>query len=754
MPNNIVEPTSYLWRQRFRDNHLPKNGTIVEVAPGYEPKIGNALALYGFTGTIFLIEPDWKAAEHIQNIYQAILPQAIVRGVLKPLENIQVGVDIHCGVDALVASHPFDDMVMAHIIGQTTFFSEEKNDGVNVSTSKENLYAAIEDKDYARGIRNTFAVWQDAIQKLKPACFIASQYPSHTLTLKGLLKRGESGFIVLRKLKNFYKSSLPKQRHDPSFGYKGNPKWWIVARKPYQDIIRDLNCEPAAIRRLDESIFVPQRARQLRPDEYDICFVDKKYFKNQGDGNILKHIQKFAIVLDHESPSSLNPIITYADQQKDKTDISLSGNHGSGRAIYYGARFNILGVGKTTLCKSIVPSHSTGKIELIGAMRRVVLSKWINYFTPKTGAHPLLLALKETARFKWNPNPIPLGLLVRIDDGSLDRPSHIEYAPRIPIDLEKTLGEYAKLDAEYFAYRIMLGAWSLGNYSLDGKMIDLETASFVKYRGPYYTACSKYPENRFGYEGIGFLKILKQLADIKKISCGNMEKRFYKKRSRRLGHCFLSLLGIRDAEAASFFSKHQNRVIMISCQFEKLAKKISPQKTNLNLYFNVSDNEDPSLLDMSNLFRHLAGLYGRCGVKDRAFNCLVRKSALTQVKTAVTNDLSATEDQTKASAFMRKYAVVTSVELKNFLRETKSFIHALFNLLSILDSEKCLDKKSTWGDRLQKVNQDLPPMFELNNGLRGWTEEYRLVKISAKNLGKKIEKLSKLPYFIKNHHKK
>src|SRR3989344_6809202 len=388
--------------------------------------------------------------------------------------------------------------------------------------------------------------------------------------------------------------------------------------------------KPHAIRRLGKSIFVPQQARRLRPEEYDVIYADSICFGNERRDTIQKQIRNFAIVLDTENPA--DRVFVYADRQKDKTGIALSGNEGSGRAVYYGQNFNILGVGKTTLCKSMVPSHSTGKLELVSAMRRIILSRWINRFSQRTPVHPLLIALKETVKVKWNPNPVPASLLVRIDDGSLDRPSHIEQSPEIPFDFVKTLAEYAKLDAECFAHRILQGTWSTGNYSLQGHVIDLEAVSFVKYRGPAYTSSSKYPHNRFGYEGFGLLKILQQLADVKNITDDKIKHRFYQERCKHLGRTFLSLLGIPSDPASSFFLSHQDLVLGVSQQFEALSKKISSHAAQLNLYMPVSDDQDPSLLDMSNLFRNLANLYGSPGAEAKAFGFLIRKEMISRIR--------------------------------------------------------------------------------------------------------------------------
>ena len=230
---NKIEPASFIWHKLFLENQIPANGTVIEVAPGYEPKIGNALVMLEFSGTVFLIEPDERAAHYIEELYQQILPRAAVNIVVKPLQYVEVGVDVPSGIDALLASHPFDDMVMASIVRQPSFFSEEREGGADSSASIKKLYDIIGRKDYERGIETALATWKHFIRRAKPVYFIASQYPSRMLTMKGLTKRQESGFIVLKQLKNFYKNFLREQNRDASLGYKGDPKCWIIARKPY-----------------------------------------------------------------------------------------------------------------------------------------------------------------------------------------------------------------------------------------------------------------------------------------------------------------------------------------------------------------------------------------------------------------------------------------------------------------------------------------------------------------------------------------
>ena len=231
---NAIEPTSYLWHRLFSENDLPPDGTVIEAAPGYEPKIGNALALYGFHGTLFIIEPDEKAAHQIESSYRHILPKAAVRTVNKSLQEVTIGTDVPYGANALVASHPFDDMVIALIVEKADFFSQEKESEAGMVPDIQKLYEGIHDKEYLKSIQATTATWKFFVQKSGPQYFIISQYPSHTLAVKGLVKRQNSGFAVLEHLKRFYKDSLVKRHYEDSFGFKGDPKWWIVAREPYK----------------------------------------------------------------------------------------------------------------------------------------------------------------------------------------------------------------------------------------------------------------------------------------------------------------------------------------------------------------------------------------------------------------------------------------------------------------------------------------------------------------------------------------
>ncbi|MDE1970710.1 MAG: hypothetical protein KGI50_04025 [Patescibacteria group bacterium] len=726
----LVPATSRIWHTIFLHIELPCNGVVVEIAPGYEPKIGRALSLLDFAGIVYVVEPDLRAAAHIEQAYKRLLPRAKIRLVCKLLQDVVVGVDLPTRVDALVANHPFDDMVMAYRADRN-FFSKEKHSKTRVAPNLKKWYDSLKDDDYALGIKKSLTVWKAAIRHLRPHYVVVSQYPSRALAIKKLYKREESGVVVLRKLQEFYRNYRVTACPPPSCNAKSHPRWWLVAKYSRVGFIEVQT--PAAMDRLGRSLFVPQRARLLLSDEYDIVYKDNTYFNTAWKKNsTLQNVRQFALVLHHDESSAANRVLVYADRQKDKTDISLSGNIGSGRAVYCGDDYNILGVGKTTLCRSTVPSHSTGEAELIGAMRRVILAHWINRFMPRVPVHPLLFALRHSVLRKWNANPIPLALLVRVDGGSLDRPSHVEQNPEIPIDFENMVREYAMLDAECFAYRFMLGAWSMGNYSLSGHLIDLESASFVRYRGPYYTSSSHHLCTRFGHEGTGLMKVLHRLTEIKHISDAGWKKRFVAYRKMHLARCMLSLLGVNDVEAA-LASSETERIIDLSHRFEILSKKIRASYVSLNLYSPLPGWSDPSLLDMSELFRNIAHLYSTRHAEEKAFDLLLRTTAFAHIESAPTS-------LPQGEEFL-KNEVVTVQNQGRFVRETRRFVRDLFWLLHAFDRLRFLNNKAHWAYGLAEKNQNFLTMHELNTRLIHFSEQYRVGNMDARALGREIERL-------------
>ncbi|MBI3633016.1 MAG: hypothetical protein HY226_01870 [Candidatus Vogelbacteria bacterium] len=228
-----MEVASQIWHGVFVDIGLPKDGVVVEIAPGYEPKIGNALAAIDFSGTIYLIEPDTVAAKELAAIYRSILPNAKVVTVLKVMQELKLREDIPEKIDVVVASHPFDDMVMGSIISLPNFFTLEKSGGLRLTPKIKKVYDSLTDEHYVNGVGETVKAWKDFLSKIKPSYFIASQYPSTTLTMKGLTRRQNSGYAVMNLLKSSYKNVLLNEPQNMALFPKADPRWWIVANMHY-----------------------------------------------------------------------------------------------------------------------------------------------------------------------------------------------------------------------------------------------------------------------------------------------------------------------------------------------------------------------------------------------------------------------------------------------------------------------------------------------------------------------------------------
>ena len=77
--------------------------------------------------------------------------------------------------------------------------------------------------------------------------------------------------------------------------------------------------------------------------------------------------------------------------------------------------------------------------------------------------------------------------------------------------LKHLLDRLALIEAEKYNKRILHGSWSVGNISIDGNLIDFDTAYFVKERNPQYSNTNKYKSNYFGFELLGSKMIGKLL---------------------------------------------------------------------------------------------------------------------------------------------------------------------------------------------------------------------------------------------------
>ena len=71
------------WKKFLKESKFNIKGTIIEIAPGKEKKIGIALSDLKFEGTIYVIEPDPLAMKEITKKYKNITTTVIENFLLK-----------------------------------------------------------------------------------------------------------------------------------------------------------------------------------------------------------------------------------------------------------------------------------------------------------------------------------------------------------------------------------------------------------------------------------------------------------------------------------------------------------------------------------------------------------------------------------------------------------------------------------------------------------------------------------------------
>lgn len=353
-----------------------------------------------------------------------------------------------------------------------------------------------------------------------------------------------------------------------------------------------LNRTPSCVTRLGEQLFLrlPLFEQTKKPQP---LYINEELFK---------HIFKFEIDLDWEKmadqiSSLFNFTLDktnstgkqvgwgYVDKQADPLNLSLAGNQGSGRAYYVGACFNIKGE-KTPLATSTDPNHSNGILSLSAGLWNTLIANSV-YEEVETGLSPIL------AIFNTSDGSSLQAKIIRVDqDGSLDRISHLFYKKHklSPSDFKTITAAFAKQEAEKFIHRILHGSWSSGNISPQGHLIDYDSICVVKGRHPQYSATLYFPDNYFGLEHLGQLKILNALTDdaeinFSHVAFSDIENDFNDQLEHNIARKLPYLMG---------FDHHQELFQLYETDFNELSKLFCELSRYVRfkdeLYYYVSKN--------------------------------------------------------------------------------------------------------------------------------------------------------------------
>ncbi|MBI5153483.1 MAG: hypothetical protein HZA36_03435 [Parcubacteria group bacterium] len=725
MDNTLTQTWNYMLNMAG----IAHDAVIIEVAPGYKSKIGKALATMDFSGEIFLVEPNPDAARVVHASYVELLPLARVNIVTKRLSDVIAGVDVPKYADALIANHPLDDMVLSKNISMEkakTFFS--LNSGQKRISKTRELWEGIPSTRLGKSVRLVTEEWVCALSELQPKTLVIAQYKSNTLQENHIYTPDIMGKRVLDGIATQVNATL----NEPCMSYFERHEYagrWLMKHFVRRDLLSDTQKMPDAMRRLNRRIFVKETARKMSQDEYNVIYTNNSLLKSLGYikdetqeeiNSLIGNAFAYVLVQNKEVGKANDQKMVYADFQADPTGIALSGNKGSGRACYMGSDFNIKGIGRTQFAmhpEDLI--HGSGKLDLVTALREAIVTDYLCKETDASSA-PIIavIALREKIPVPWKKKLVSAALLVRLDKGALDRPSHLAYAKlQRPLNLDRIVRRYARMDAEMFAKRIFHGAWSTGNISLDGHFLDIESVSMVSGRGPRCNITKKYLSNYFGYESLGAKQVIKQLSEM---LGGNFEeciRTYDEERGSELSKQFLQLLGILS-DNIDFIIKNISNVQGLALQFEFLARKISPRSIDFTTFGNSEKGNH--LLDFSELFRNLPEIIKNFTGETRLMEA--RKHFLRTSELEYCMKLSKRHPTNTVEEYIVNYNVVDEGTLQEFLHETNMFLENLFQCIDMLSKENLLLRNKRWEGAVAHNNKEIPSFYELTEEIECWLQ--------------------------------
>lgn len=363
-----------------------------------------------------------------------------------------------------------------------------------------------------------------------------------------------------------------------------------------QALLDDLAKPPDALGRLGEELFlrVPlyKSKKQVKPLYINEALWREKWGLPETTSweqmaSTLAETFSFTI---EEQRASGEPIgWAYVDRQYDPLDVSLCGNEGSGRAYYVGRCFNIKGE-KTPLATSQIRKFSDGYLEVERGIWESIVSNVLDHDF-KSGVSPVLaiLDLDEMCNVLWREESVRRVFIVRIDDnGSLDRITHHFFNKTTfsPEEMAKTARHFGLQSAEKFMHRILHGAWSPGNITMDGHLIDFDTICAVKGRQPHYSFTRWHAENYFGFEHEGLGLILDAMAgspemNAGKVSASRLKQTMTTQMYDECASIMPSLMGFEEPEKV--YKDHQASFRDLIFQMIPLAQKFYPKMDGLNV---------------------------------------------------------------------------------------------------------------------------------------------------------------------------
>lgn len=358
-------------------------------------------------------------------------------------------------------------------------------------------------------------------------------------------------------------------------------------------------------------------------EKYNVIYINSKLyeeiFKEKYEWQTAKQriSDMFSIALDEEKSNKQIAGKAYSDKQLDPTGIALSGNLGSGRSFFYKNCFNIKG-DKTKLATAPKNIYSNGKYALSAAIKETVIANILadDFIIP---TFETLAILDKKERFDFEDEymdaddvirkeiyNLPCSIEIRVNkEKELYRISNslINKDKYTINELEDFCEKLAKIEANKFCDRFLHGSWSVGNISIDGNLIDFDTATFVKGRYPQYSNTNKYKSNYFGYELLGQKLMIKSILDYENIENANkietnLDDLMNEKYKGNMKIRFCDLIGLNYN---LHYKKYNKYIDSLYEKFNVLSRKFLPNYYETNVAENSGDIT--YLFDFSKFFQ-------------------------------------------------------------------------------------------------------------------------------------------------------
>lgn len=495
-------------------------------------------------------------------------------------------------------------------------------------------------------------------------------------------------------------------------------------------------------------------------ENYNVVYINPKVYEEifeeeyEWEKASRQICEMFSITLDEEK--SNNKIIgkAFCDKQFDPTGIALSGNLGSGRAFFYGSKFNIKG-DKTKLATSPKLNYSNGKYALFASIKETVITNILTEdFVIPTYETLAILETKEKFDFieeymdsddiiRTKTYNLLCSIEIRVNkDKELYRISNSLINKDIFTieDAELLCTRLAKIEANKFCDRLLHGSWSIGNISTKGNLIDFDTATFVKGRFPQYSNTNKYKSNFFGYELFGQKLMIKSMIDNKKIENAEeiqkyLENLMDKEYNETMKIRFCDLIGLNYDLHYTKYSKYIDSLLE---KFNILSRKFLPNYYATNV---VESNGDTTyIFDFSRFFQkyliekeknYLNSLLGLKLLLNRAVNVTYEKVGMVKEK---------------VEEFFSQDLVYES-DMDNLILEAIDFIKEYDELFIKVNEDNDLVNIKL---KQYIINADRNYLYENRNIYGKLSYLYENKKIDAKTLNKIINALIKTNKRISN----